>query len=204
MQRYFVRSLTTLTALAALAGCQELSGPDEEGVDDSELTFVRVAPNAPPLEGDSVTFWAVRGETRVGEMRYVTPQYVGKCLLLRVPAQALLRYPNGDPVLQGDSVRIVIRIAEAARFQFSFEPSGLIFDPDHPAELEVRYLWADPDYNGDGQVDDRDERDAERIRFWHRVMPGAKWHEIPTSHLRDAVEARADVLGFSQYALAID
>jgi hypothetical protein len=203
MPRFSVRTLTALGALAAFAACQELSSPDE-GVDESELTFIEVAPNAPPLEGDSVTFWAVRGETRIGEMRYVTAEYNGKCLLLRVPAQALLRRPDGTPFLQGDSVKIVIRLVDETRYQFRLEPSGLVFDPDHPAELEVRYLFADPDYNQDGRVDDRDLKDAERIHFWHQPVPGAKWERIPTSHLRDAVEARAPVLGFSQYALAID
>ena len=203
MRRFSVRYLTLLGMVAAFAACQELSGPDD-GVEESDLTFVEFAANAPPLESDSVVFWAVRGETRVGEMRYVTPHYVGKCLLFRVPAQALLRYPNGKPVLQGDSVKITIRIETEDRFDFSFEPHGVVFDPDHPAELEVRYIWSNLDYNGDGQVNERDEKDAERISFWHQTTPGAKWTRVPTSHLLDAVEARAPVLGFSRYALAID
>ena len=203
MRRFSVRYLTLLATAAALAACQEVSGPDD-GVDESDLTFVEFAANSPTLESDSVVFWAVRGETRVGEMRYVTEHYVGKCLLFRVPAQALLRHEDGTPVLMGDSVRIVIRIQTEDRFDFSFEPHGVVFDPDHPAELEVRYLWSNLDYNGDGEVNDRDKKDAERIRFWHQAIPGAKWQPIPTSHLLDAVEARAPVLGFSQYALAID
>jgi hypothetical protein len=203
MHRYIVRTLSVLVAMAALAGCQEIASPDD-GVEESDLTFIRVGDNAPPLEADSVVFYAVRGETRVGEMRYVTPTYTGKCLLFRVPAQSLLRHPDGRPVLQGDSVRIVIRVEQEGRFQFRFEPSGLVFDPDFPAQLEVRYTWADLDYNDDGVVNDRDKTDAERIAFWHQTAPGAKWKQIPTSHLINAVEARADVLGFSQYALAID
>ena len=204
MQRFTVRIFTALAVLSALAACQEISSPDDEGVDESELTFIRVGANAPPLEADSIVFWAVRGETRVGEMRYVTPQYTGKCLLFRVPARSLLRHPDGRPVMEGDSVQIKIRISDEGRFQFSFEPQGLVFDPDVPAQLEVRYTWADLDYNGDGQVNDRDKTDAERIAFWHQASPGQKWKQIPTSHLINAVEARADVLGFSQYALAID
>lgn len=203
MPRFTVRSLIALSAVAALSACDGLSGPDD-GVDESELTFVRFGANSPPLESDSVSFWAVRGETRVGEMRYATAEYNGKCLLFRVPAQALLRRPDGTPYVQGDSVRVVIRIVNEGRFQFSFEPSGIVFDPDHPAELEVRYLWADLDYNDDGLVDERDKKAAEQIRFWYQPKPGAKWRSIPTSQLPGAVEARAPVLGFSQYALAID
>jgi hypothetical protein len=204
MRLFNVRTLTALAALALLAGCQEISSPEDEGVDESDLTFVRVGAKAPPLEADSVVFWAVRGETRVGEMRYVTPTYLGKCLLFRVPARSLLRHADGTPVMEGDSVQIKIRISDDGRFDFSFEPSGLVFDPDFPAELEVRYTWANLDYNNDGVVNDRDKTDAEHIAFWHQTKPGMKWTKIPTSHLIDAVEARAEVHGFSRYALAID
>lgn len=203
MLRFHVRALIALSAIAALSACDGVSAPDD-AVDESDLTFVRFGANSPPLESDSVSFWAVRGETRVGQMRYVTAEYNGKCLLFRVPGQALLRRADGTPFLQGDSVRIVIRIVDEMLFRFSFEPSGVVFDPDHPAELEVRYLWADLDYNDDGLVDDKDEKAAEQIRFWHQPKPGAKWRSLPTTQLPDAVEARAPVLGFSQYALAID
>lgn len=203
MLRDTIRTLKVLGAIVAFAACQEVSGPIDE-VEESELTFVRFAANSPPLESDSVAFWAVRGETRMGQMRYVTAEYNGKCLLFRVPAQALLRRPNGTPFMQGDSVRIVIRIVDRDRFDFRFEPSGLVFDPDHPAELEVRYLWSNTDYNGDGRQDEEDVRAAERIRFWHQALPGTKWRSIPTTQLPGAVEARAPVLGFSRYALAID
>jgi hypothetical protein len=204
MHRFTVRLLSALVAIAALTACQEISSPEDEGVEESELTFIRVGDGAPPLESDSVAFWAVWGETRVGEMRYLTPEYIGKCLLFRVPARSLLRHANGTPVGPGDSVRIVIRIVDQERFQFTFEPAGLVFDPDVPAELEVRYTWADQDYNDDGLVDDRDKAVAERISFWHQASPGTRWKKIATTHRLDAVEARAQVLGFSQYALAID
>jgi hypothetical protein len=205
MQRFSVRTLTALALLAAIGGCQELSSPDDEGVEESDLTFIRVGDNAPPLEADSVVIWARRGETREGQMRYITPHYSGKCLLFRVPAGALLRYPDGRPFMGDDSVRIVIRIVDEGRFQFSFEPQGLVFDPDVPAQLEVRYTWADLDFNGDGNPgDERDKAEIARIAFWHQERPGLKWKKIPTTHLINALEARADVLGFSQYALAID
>ena len=111
MRRSFVRFLSLLGTAAVLAACQEVSGPEAE-VDESELTFVQFADDAPPLESDSVVFWAVRGETRVGEMRYATEDYVGKCLLFRVPAQALLRHPNGAPVRMGDTLYVNEEVVE--------------------------------------------------------------------------------------------
>lgn len=191
---------------AGLLGCEEIGAP-EEGVDESDLTFVRVSPDSPPLEDDTVSFWAVRGQDRQVEMRYLSlPEYPGngKCLLFRVPAEALLRDRNGRVFQDGDSVKITIRVVDAERFQFQFEPSGLRFDPTHPAHLEVRYRWASPDFNHDGEVDELDELAAERIRFWHQVVIGGRWTEIPTVLAGEAIEARTTVLRFSQYALALD
>ena len=61
MQPFNVRTLTALAALALLTGCQELSSPEDDGVEESDLTFIRVGANAPPLEADSIVFYAVRG-----------------------------------------------------------------------------------------------------------------------------------------------
>jgi hypothetical protein len=205
MRRFRFRSaLAALLATTLASACDGISAP-VEGVDDALLTVVRVAPNAPPLEGDSVSFWAVRGKDREAQLRYVYPDgSMGKCLLIRVPAAALLRRPDGSVIAMGDSVRISIRVPDRSRFQFRMEPSGLRFDPDNPAQLEVRYRWADPDFNGDGVLDARDTKAAENIHFWHQDTFGGKWTQLPTTILLDAIEARSRVLSFSQYALAID
>lgn len=196
--------LAAMLLAVGLLACDRVLSP-EEGVEESELTFIQVDPGSPDLESDSVSFWAVRGQDREVEMRYLSNEYGnGKCLLFRVPAAALLRDRAGRAFAMGDSVRITIKLVDPERFQFQFEPSGLRFDPAHPAQLEVRYRWADPDFNDDGVVDARDARDASRIRFWHQVSIGERWREIPTTLAADAIEARATVFRFSQYALALD
>lgn len=198
--------LRVLVLCAAIGGCELIVEPSSS-VQDSELEFVRVAADAPPLSATSVSFWAVRGQERTAQLTYeLSPIYGtnGKCLVFRVPADALLRHPDGRLVADGDSVLITIELVDPTRFQFRFHPSGLQFNPARPADLEVRYRWADPDYNRDGVVDDADTREAQRIRFWHQAVLGGRWKPIPTNLTADGFDARAEVLRFSQYALALD
>ena len=202
----FARAAAALLLAVGLAGCVELSSP-EEGTEESDLTFVRIGDGI-ELERDSVSFWAVPGETRQVEIRYRSSDvYLNsntKCLLFRVPAGSLLRHPDGRRVQPGDSVRISIVVADDRQYRFRFAPAGLRFDPARPAELEIRYRWANPDFNGDGVVDARDAFTAEQISVWHQPSPGGRWFEIPTTRIADGVEARSTVFGFSQYALATD
>lgn len=197
MHRFILVSLLALVA----ASCDGIFGPeDPASVPESSLTFIRVAPDAPPLVDSTVTFWAVRGKLREAMIRYeVANGYDGKCLLFRVPAQAI---PAG--AAPGDSVKITIRVAKSGEFRFEFAPAGLRFDPAHPAELEVRYRYADPDYNRDGVVDQRDDEIANRFAFWRQERPGEDWTRVPTNRRSSLFEAHARVTGFTQYALATD
>lgn len=203
--RCLVRILPLLAL--ALGACEGLLGSDDEGVPDADLIFVPVSADAPPLEETVVSFWIKRGEAREVQIRYVyarpngTTSY-GKCLRLLVPADAPLRYPDGRAFAVGDSALVTIRVADPSEFRFEFEPAGLRFNPDVPAELEVKYSYADADLNQDGVVDAKDRRIAEKIQIWHQRRPGARWTEISTVRLDDVVEAHASITGFSQYALA--
>ena len=200
---WFVR-LSVVVLVGWLPACDD-AVTTREPVEESELTFVRMAPDAPALTTTRTSFWAVRGQDRQVEIRYAYEGgYTSKCLLFRVPAESLLRSPEGVPYVTGDSVRITVESVDGKQYRFSFEPEGLRFDPAHPARLEVRYSYADPDLNGDGQVDGIDAAIASDISFWYQPWTGEKWTRIPTTHDANVVEARAPVDGFSQYALAID
>ena len=190
-----------LAGLPLVAACRDLTSPTESAiVDESELTFVRVDPEAPPLTAHEVTFWAVRGESREVQISYDATLYGnGKCLLFRVPADAV---PLG--VAPGDSVRITIRVMDAEEFRFEFEPEGLQFDPDHPAQLEIRYRWADPDWDGDGDVDPRDLVLSETFGLWRKAPTGSSWERVTANRRRDILEIHAPIVGFTQYALATD
>ena len=202
----------TLTALAAallsagvLAACSGDSpaGPSQRPA--SELVFLRAANNAPPLVSPQVQLWARVGDTRDVELRYASTggSYAGdECLEFKVPNNGLYKKPDGTLFRPGDSVLITIKIVDLQHFNFEFQPAGLQFSPDHPAELRVSYKWADPDLNGDGVVDDRDRlRD---IGFWRQEADGLDWFRVGTTRDSNLQELRAKILGFTRYALASD
>lgn len=199
--RLFGRALLA-AGLVLAAACDALLDPGSDLVPESELVFIRAAADAPPLESTSVSFWIKRGETREALLQYTAYNGEGKCLLFRVPAEAPLRHSDGRLFAEGDSALVTIRVTDATLFRFEFDPEGLRFDPAHPAELEIRYRWADPDHDGDGVIDEDDARIAANFAIWHQDVPGEGWEEIRTTRLNDLLEARAEVTGFSQYALA--
>jgi hypothetical protein len=199
--RLFGRALIGAGLLLGSA-CDALLDPGPDLVDESDLVFIRAAADAPPLQSSTVSFWIKRGETRVAQLQYTTYNGNGKCLLFRVPAEAPLRHADGSAFAVGDSALVTIRVTQETLFRFEFDPEGLEFDPAHPAELEIRYRWADPDYNGDGVIDADDARIESSFAIWHQDTPGEGWEKIRTTRLDDIFEARAPVTGFSQYALA--
>jgi hypothetical protein len=193
---------TLLVASALLASCRDLTtSAKSDTVDESELTFVRVDPEAPPLDAYEVSFWAVQGQERQIQISYSSTEYGnGKCLLFRVPADAVML-----GVAPGDSVHITIRVTDETQFRFEFEPEGLQFDPAHPAQLEIRYWWADPDYDADGDIDPRDLLLSETFSLWQKVGTGTAWQRVSgAERRRDVFEIASPVLGFTQYALATD
>jgi hypothetical protein len=201
---HLLRRTVPMLVIAALllTSCRELTSPSERtSADESALTFVRVDPEAPPLTSTEVTFWAVQGQDREVQISYLSTEYGnGKCLLFRVPADAVML-----GVAPGDSVQITIRVLDSSEFRFEFEPSGLQFAEDHPAQLEIRYWWADPDYDGDGDVDPRDLLLSETFGLWSRLGSGTTWERVAgAERRRDRFEIHAPVVGFTQYALATD
>lgn len=199
-----LKRLLPLLALPLLVGCEDIFGSDGDQVPENRLTFVRAAAGAPPLDSLVVTLWAKPGETRRATIRYVgVPHYQHDlCMEFTVPPGALVRRPDGTPVQPGDSVRITVRVVDAARFLFQFEPAGLRFADGNPAKLRVSYWWADRDYNGDGVVDSRDAAIAEQFGLWRQERPGDSWQRLPTARFADVQELTTDVPGFTRYAVA--
>jgi hypothetical protein len=190
------RFLLLLALVSALAGCEDPSGGGTM-VDEDELVFIQAAPGAPPPQTTDTTFWAVKGRDTELRLRYQTGQ---EFLRFRVRDDALLRRPDGSAIRAGDSVQIRIRVVNSGAFNFEFSPAGLKFDPKEPAELRVNYAFADPDFDDDGDVDEDDE-DFE-FGWWRQEAPGLRWERIGSVRVHDAEEVRADVTGFTRYALA--
>ena len=201
------RTLTTFAAAllmaGALAACSGDSpaGPAQRPA--SELVFIRAAADAPPLVATQVQLWAKVGDTRDVELRYANTggTYGGdECLEFKVPNNALWKKPDGSRFQKGDSVLITITVVDLQHFDFQFEPSGLQFSPDHPAELRISYKWADPDLNGDGVVDDRDRTFS--FGIWKQEADGLPWTRTDSKRDSNLQELRAEIYGFTRYAMA--
>jgi hypothetical protein len=194
------RFLLLLALAPALAACEDPGGGGRTA-DEDELVFIQAAPDAPPLTTYDTTFWAVKGRDTELRIDYKVGAYSRpECLRFRVRDDALLRRPDGSTIREGDSVQIRVRVVNSGVFNFEFSPAGLKFDPKEPAELRVNYAYADPDFDGDGDVDDDDE-DFE-FGWWRQEAPGLRWERMGSVRVHDAEEVRADVTGFTRYALA--
>src|SRR6266850_2261911 len=133
-----------LVALAIGAACSNSSGPNPPPpVPNSQLHIVLQDTAAPPLLADSASFYAVVGQDRELRMYYqgALPSDTGdEFLRFKVPGDGLLRRPDGSLFQPGDSILIIVNVVDATKFLFDFQPTGLRFSPDHPAELTFEYL----------------------------------------------------------------
>ena len=197
-----------ILSLALTLACSDAGGPEDD--DDtrppSELTILRLSETSPPLFDAEVSFWAVRGENREGEIRFVDDENPGapgeEYLELEVDAEALLGYPDGTPFVEGDSVLITVRVVDPDRLLFEFEPAGLTFSPDRPAELKIHYDHADDDLDEDGDVDGEDEDLELTISIWRQENDGDPFERLGSFLIEDLEEIDAELGGFSRYALA--
>ena len=196
----------------ATAAC---SNDDPTGVADppdtlpeSQLTFLRQDVQAPPLVTYDTTVVATAGESLDLEIRYAPPPGEDsgeKFLEFKLNDESLLRYPPDHPTrpgqafAPGDTVWIRV-VVDQERLIATLEPSGLTFSPLEPAELEIRYLNADDDYDDDGEPDPELEDD---IDLWRQENPGDDWER--TGDLKDLEtdRIRAFLTSFSRYGLGI-
>lgn len=208
--------LLAMFVVLGLSGCGSNNGgtgpdpqpPDDEVAED-DLLFLRQSANAPPIATRDTTFVATRGEDLKIEIFY-EPEPGGdddtgeRFLEFELDKESLLRYPAGHPragqaFADGDTITIRIQVDEE-QILAVLEPSGLEFEADRPAELELRYGNSDDDYDEDGESDPELEDD---IDLWRQEQLGDPWERV--GELKDADEdkIRAFLTSFSRYALAI-
>ncbi len=186
--------LLLLLLPAALAACRDPSGGPGP-VPGEDLVFLRPAPNAPHLTTYDTSWVAVAGQDYDIRLRY---QNGGECLRFRLDDDALTRRPDGTRMFDGDTITIRIRVVDQGYFNFEFQPAGIRFA--EPAELRVNYAYAHPDFNGDGEVDDDD--DGFEFGWWRQERPGQDWQRVASVRVHDLDEVRAEIGGFTRYALA--
>ncbi len=198
-----VAAAAVLAVAAAACGSDGATSPSERPQD--QLTFLRLAADAPRPVVDFVQFWAVRGQDREVAI-FLRPRPGAsdslEFLAFKVPAQALAQYPDGRPFAQGDSVRIGIRIIDASRLIFEFTPSGLRFSTRTPAELEIEYGECDDDVNDDGRIDGNDDIARRQFAIWRQSAVGQPWERLSSVLDIDDEEVEADIFRFSNHAIA--
>jgi hypothetical protein len=185
---------TAIIVGLALAACVSSTGSEPEFVDESQLEFVPRSLAAPPVETMDTSFWAVKGQDRRLEIRYQGQGGPGtgkKFLRLDVEEQTLLRRPDGTMFAEGDSIEIHVTV-DPVLFLVNFEPSGLRFNPDEPAKLEIDYDEAEEDFLvREGEFD-----------MWRQERSGDPWERLGSFQVEELDEIEALLLGFTRYALA--
>lgn len=204
--RSILPSFLLLAATLLAAGCDSGSTEPDPDVRPTELlNFLRLAPDAPPLANPTVQFWAVRGQDR-DVFIYFRPRPgetdSTEFVEFRVRAETLLRRPDGTLFQNGDSVLIRVQVVDPARLILDFQPSGLRFSPEHPAELEISFSEADDDYDRDGDVDEDDDRVEQQLSVWRQEAPGLPWYRMATIVELELDEVDVDLTGFTGYAIA--
>lgn len=199
-----MRKQTGILLLCALVltACWRDDEPAAEERSEDELSFVQFdMANFPPAEREA-SVWAVKGQNRQLVLRFASQEPGGGDTYLEfdIPADALLRSPEGRNYEQGDSVEISVQVDPDGRFLFTFGPDGLDFDPGSMPTLRLSYAQADSDLDGDGDVDEDDEALRARLRIWQQEQQGGLWQGLQSDRLDGAVEA--EIRTFTGFALA--
>lgn len=198
-----MRRVLWIAGLVVAVACSDSNGPS--GVPDARLSFVRQDTLSPPLLAARDSFWAKVSDGRELKLFYqgAQPGDTGEEFLrFEVPGDGLLRRPNGAAFGPNDSILITVTAVDPARFIFDFQPAGLRFNPAHPARLRVRYLLSEKDFDGDGDEDAADDEIENLLDLWYRQAPGALWFKVGSVKFEDLDEIDANIVTFSQYAVA--
>jgi hypothetical protein len=190
-------------ALLAMA-CSDPAGP-QMPVPTGQLHFVVQDSTAPALLNDSASFYAKVGEDRRVELFYqgMLPGDTGEAFLqFEVHSASLLKHPDGSPFALGDSILITVTAGDPSKFDFTFTPVGLQFNPSDPARLHIEYNHSNHDFNEDGHEDSADSTTETLLAVWRREPPDSLWTKLSTVRNEEFDEIEAAILSFSHYAVA--
>jgi hypothetical protein len=151
------------------------------------------------LERYEASFWAVHGQEQSLKIAYADGL---DFIELSVGANTLLAYPDGTPFGANDSVLITIAI-DSSLLLVDFQPSGLTFDDQAPAVLNIRYGDAEPDLNGDGVVDDQDSQiESTQLGLWIQQGDSQPWYPNEANHFLETKRFVGYLYHFSNYTVS--
>lgn len=185
-----------MVGLAAIGCDGDSSGPEvPDTVSEDQLEFVPRSSTAPPLVTLDTAFWAVRGEQRTLEIRFAGQGGSGtgtRFLEFEVEDESLLRRPDGTTFTLGDSIEITVSI-DPVLYLVDFGPSGLVFNPQEPAELEIEYDEAEDEFLArEGEFD-----------AWRQEGTGQPWERQASVQFEELDEIDVSVFSFTRFALAV-
>ncbi len=194
-----------LMAMALALACDDSTEPDgDDVVPTDDLVFARLEPGVTIPTRDT-SFVVTAGERF--ELELFTDPEPGdddgqEFFEFEVDEETLLRRPNGTLFQPGDTITIRVTVPGNA-YVFHFEPSGLQFNPDRPAELKISYADADDDFDDDGDTDDDDVAFESDLTIWRQQVLGGDWERLGASvHSIESDEIEFDVEHFTGFALA--
>lgn len=157
----------------------------------------RLAFSGPKPVPYEVSVWAVRGEQRSVD---INNQATGNPFL-QLDVFDPVQLSDGTPIGVGDSVMLTVTV-DPEKLVVSLEPSGITFGQE-PTQLRMWYSDADPDFNGDGVVDDEDVRiENDLLEVWYQEVAGAPWETIVAIKSAEDGSFTAVLDHFSNYAVA--
>jgi hypothetical protein len=202
---------TTAVCLTLGTACSDPVGvpndsptPQPDFIALSSPHFLRPASSAPSLAKKQVSFYAVRGKSRqVSIMYHARPGSADstRFALFTVPAQSLVRRPDGTPIAPGDSLRITMQIMDTVKLIVRFRPDGLKFASGYPATLKLSYAETDPDINRDGVVNAVDAGLEALLKMW-RQETGQPFGPIQSLLDESQKTVSAAISGFTNYAIS--
>ena len=192
-----------VVAVLIAVACTDSAGPPLQ-VPTGQLHFLVQDATAPALLSDTASFYATVGEDRRVELFYrgLTSDTGEAFFQFEVHAASLLKRPDGSSFQPGDSILITVAVGDPSKFDFTFSPSGLQFNPADPARLKIEYNHSDHDFNADGVEDSGDVQAESQLAIWRREPPDTLWSKLGTLKHVELDEIEAAILSFTQFAVA--
>ena len=190
-------------ALSAEANPAEAETVEGSG-SSKEVHVLRQSTSAPKLETYQVSFWAFKNKASTVTVNYQarTGQRVGDPYLrFDIPKNGLKAKAGGWPLAKRDSVRMTLTI-DPASFVVDFEPSGVLFSRQSPANLIIWYENANPDLNGDGVVNATDRKLEQQLALWHHAKRAKRWFKLSSKHDSAQPAISTPLYHFSVYAVS--
>jgi hypothetical protein len=156
----------------------------------------------PPLslEQYTVSFWAVRGESRSVQINYLSSIDEETHPFLTLTATDPRFVPGVGELAVGDSVLLTV-IVDTTKIGVILEPTGLQFG--EPAEMKMWYGGAGGDLNGDAVADSTDAQiEAQLLGLWYREDLSEPWAPLAAAQSLAEKSFRYGLAHFSEYAVA--